>query len=176
MKSVLGRDVPTGAAIAIAALVLLASAVTGREQQVAAEAPAGPRSPQPAAAAREDLDINKLQRQRSQPDVQDLFASPVAATLPAPVAPENLPAPVPAAAPAPPPAPAAPALPYRYLGRITRASAASVYLVKSDTMFVVAAGDTIEATYRVDSISDTAIHLTYLPLGSKEVLPIPPAP
>jgi hypothetical protein len=175
MKIVPARDVPVGAALAIVALVLVASVVTGREQHASAPPPSAAKAPPAATPPPEDLDIDRLHRSRAGPEVQDLFASRAPVAPPPAPAPPTVPEPAAEAAPTPPPAPVAPPLPYRYLGSMTRASGAIVYLVKNDAMFVVAAGDTLEATYRVDDISDSAIHLTYLPLGSKEVLSVPRA-
>jgi hypothetical protein len=153
----------------IALLVLLASVVTGREgapvprlQREPAKAPAAP----PAAA--DVLDELKLVRQRRAGSVQDLFPGQ------APVAPAARPV---NARVEPPPVPVAPPLPFSYLGRMKNGERALVYLRKNGQGMVIAeSGATIDNLYRVESISDSAVDFTYLPLGTKQALNLPSVP
>jgi hypothetical protein len=48
-------------------------------------------------------------------------------------------------------------------------------LVKGEELLIVAAGDTLEDSYRVDAIGQSAIEFTYLPLGVRQSMPIPPS-
>jgi hypothetical protein len=84
-------------------------------------------------------------------------------------------APPPAPAPkraGPPPKPAPPPLPFTYLGRMIEGGETRVFLAGGQHNHVVAVGDVIEETYRVDSIKDGVITLTYLPLQERQQLAI----
>lgn len=72
--------------------------------------------------------------------------------------------------PEPPPAPTAPPLPFTYLGRYEDAPALLAILLKGERMYVVAEGDVIEDTYRIDRLTQTEVELTYLPLDIKQSL------
>lgn len=67
--------------------------------------------------------------------------------------------------------PSAPPLPFTYAGRYIEGSNVIVYLNEGATMHKVRQGDTVAATYRIDSIAPAAIKLTYLPLGLRQTLP-----
>ena len=66
--------------------------------------------------------------------------------------------------------PTAPALPFTYAGRYTEGSSTIVYLNEGVKMHQVREGDTVNATYRIDSITPAAVTLTYLPLGLRQTL------
>jgi hypothetical protein len=161
MKNPFKRDIPPGAAAVIVALTLLASVVTGGERlnTPATTEPAG----KPVAGAKEDMDFDpsKLDRQRKEREIQDLFASPAP--------------PVVAAAPIaqPPPRPAAPPLPFRYLGRLADGAKVLVFLERNHESLSVPAGETIDGLYRVESIADSSIEFVYLPLGTRQMLHVP---
>lgn len=76
------------------------------------------------------------------------------------------PAPAPAAVVAP--APVAPPLPYRFAGVVLRGAESEVLLSKGDLVFPVKIGDTLDGTYRVESIGADGIELLYLPLGTRD--------
>lgn len=162
MRPLLKRDIPAGAAITIAALVLVASVVTGREDGRAPAKELARAPTQPVAA--EDLDLERLKRLRNEDAPQDLFAP---RTPPPPVQQ------VAAAAPSAPPVPSAPPLPFKYLGRMVDGSKVLVFLERNQDSLSVAAGDTLDNLYQVESIAETAVHFVYLPLGTKQVLGIP---
>lgn len=170
MKALLTKDIPRRAAFAVIALVLFASIVTGREAPgpPAVVTPADrpiPRSLQTEPAA--DLDLEKLKRPRKQETIADLFAPPK-------VAPPLAAAPVvEKAESAPPPAPVAPPLPFQYLGRIIDGDKIAVFLTRGDEHYSVETGQRIDNLYRVENVTDTAVILTYLPLGTRQVLPVP---
>jgi hypothetical protein len=158
--------------LGIAALVLLATVVTGREGASTPEVLSSPEvRPEQAVAVSEDLDIPKLIRERRSGNRQDLFAG-------------QAPAPTPVAVVAPPPAvaaaqavPVAPPLPYSYLGRMKNGERTIVYLRRNQQgMLIAESGATLDSAYMVDAISDTAVHFTYLPHGTKQVLNVPAAP
>src|SRR5207247_9624185 len=68
----------------------------------------------------------------------------------------------------PPPAPAAPPMPYRYAGKLVQGGHQSVLLAKGDMLFQVNEGETLDGAYRVESIGETQVTLTYLPLAHEE--------
>jgi hypothetical protein len=45
-----------------------------------------------------------------------------------------------------------------------------VFLVASDRNYVARLGDTLDGRYRVEDIAEDGLALTYLPLGTKQVL------
>jgi hypothetical protein len=72
--------------------------------------------------------------------------------------------------PAPPP-PQAPPLPYQYLGRWIEKGDTLVYLARQDRNYLARLGQTLDGTYRIESISDDRLVLRYLPLGTAQILP-----
>jgi hypothetical protein len=169
MKRPLKRDVPAGAAIAVAALALLASVVTGREDVREERRPQATtaESVREKSIAQEDLDLERLKRQRKEGDVQDLFAGrawnpPPAAAAPVVVEP-----------PAPPPVPSAPPLPFKYLGRMADGDRLVVFLERNQAALSARVGDRLENDYQLESVAESAVHFVYLPLGTKQILSIP---
>ncbi len=161
---------PAGAAITVAALVLVASVVTGREEGRAPDRISNATIEPSGAVASEDLDLERLKRVKKEGEIQDLFADRFWNPGPAQAASTPTAA---ATKPAPPPAPSAPPLPFRYLGRLADGDKLTVFLEKNQEALSAAAGDTIESTYQVESIADSAVNFVYLPLGTKQVLSIP---
>ena len=91
----------------------------------------------------------------------ELFAAPPP-PAPKPVAKKaQQPAPVAAA-------PVAPPLPYRFAGKVVTGSEEDILISKGDLVFPVKVGDTLDGTYKVESISAERIELLYLPLGTRE--------
>lgn len=71
------------------------------------------------------------------------------------------------------PPPTAPPLPFRYMGRMQEEDGqALVYLTQGTRAYSVSQGDTIDGTYRVDSISPAQVTLVYLPLNIRQRLNI----
>lgn len=177
MKIPQTRDIPPRAAVAVIALVLLASVVTGREDEPAPAAPADVRPPASAAPVPEtahepsaaDLDLDKLKRPRKDGKIGDLFAPRVVAPPRVVVQPVVV-----KADPVAPPAPTAPPLPFKYLGMYVNGGRLVVFLSKNDEPYSAAQGETIDNDYRIDEITDTAVTFNYLPLGMQQTLPIPP--
>jgi hypothetical protein len=158
----------------VVALVMVASVVTGSpwtsspqpvvepvEQSVAPE-------PQTAPGA---LDLDSLERRKTSGTVPDLFANPAPAAPPAsPVRVATVPAS------GTPPPPQLPALAFRYLGRMEAGERTVVFLERGQNLYSVAAGETLDGTYRVESISDSAVTFRHLSLGVAQTLAIPKAP
>jgi len=159
------------------ALALVACAVLGNggdpQDDVAAPQAARDKSARAASAAASApsgaLALEKLRRSASNGDVTNLFAGPSWLAKPAPP-----PASAPIAAPAPAPAaPSAPPLPFVYIGQMQEEGQAAVYyLERGPQVLVVAVGETIDGTYRVEGSRNGQLEFTYLPLRQRQGLPI----
>jgi hypothetical protein len=169
--------------IASVVLVLLAGLVIGgetRRQEVVLSAPqpvasAAPAS-QPQPQASDDLDLEKLHRSKRAEPIVDVFAYK---TAPAPLpvvlrTPPPSPPPPPAEPAAAPPPPTAPALPFRFVARFVENGATRLLLANGDKEHTVAGGETLEGTYRVDSVSEQAVTFTYLPMNTAQTLTLLP--
>lgn len=101
------------------------------------------------------------------PETHSLFAieEPPAPVVqqPAPVTP-----PVP---PAPPSAPQAPPVPFQYMGRMDDESV-RVFLRRGEDIFVAAVGENLDSFYRLDSVDEKRVGLTYLPLNQPQFVPV----
>ncbi|WP_063548793.1 hypothetical protein [Burkholderia territorii] len=70
--------------------------------------------------------------------------------------------------------PTAPPLPFVYLGQQDpKAAKPQVFLGNGDQLLIVSPGDVIDGQYRVDSVSESNVMLTYLPLNQPQMVPIP---
>lgn len=80
---------------------------------------------------------------------------------------------VPAATVRPPP-PTAPPVPFAYVGQLdAKAAKPQVFLSNGDQLLIVSPGDVIDNQYRVESVSESDVVLTYLPLHERQVVAIP---
>ena len=161
MTTVLTRRIPPRAAVAVAALALLASLVSGREKPpLAAPSAEETIGTTPGIA---DLDPEKLKRPAPQPAlaVIDPFAAPPPAAAPANQQPQ------PAAA------PSAPPLPFRYVGRVIEDGRTAVFLERGNVNYSVAQGEQAGRDYRVERIAEASVTFTYLPLGEHQTLVVP---
>lgn len=147
---------PVGLAVTV--LALLASVVAGRERP--ANAVAEPAARIDSRVQLGELDLSKLER-----------AAPGVAPGADPFAPKSF---------APPQAqqqqaarakPEAPALPFRYLGKLIEDGKLSVFLARGDESLTVSAGTTL-GEYRVDKVTESEVQFTYLPLKTKQSLPL----
>lgn len=137
-----------------------------------ADAVVGPRSgartaPVSAAAAPEAATGLRLDRLDARERV--LAAEPGDAT-PAPFEAVAWQAPAAAAAaaqaaPPPPPPPAAPPFSYVYMGGLTEDGVRTAFFTRGDRLITVKVGDTVDAAYRIDQMTDAQMTLTYLPLN-----------
>ena len=168
MSALLKMNVSPRTALAIIVLAALVSLVaTGREAPSSAPPPetaraadAGPREASPG------LELDKLERPALGEPLANLFSTP----RPASAARAARPAPTAVAALA---APVAPAVPFRYLGKIVDGERTAVFLARNDEHFLAVPGATLAGEYRVEDISGAAITLVYLPLGTRQSVPIP---
>jgi type IV secretory pathway VirB10-like protein len=161
MTTVLTRRIPARAAIAVVALALLASLVSGREKPQLAASAAEESVRTTAGVA--DLDPAKLKRPAPQP--AQAVTDPFAASPPA--------APPTHVQQAAPPGPTTPALPFRYVGRAVEDSRVAVFLEHGNQNYSVAQGEHAGRDYRVEQITDAAVTFTYLPLGARQTLVVP---
>jgi len=138
----------------IAAGLVAASVVAGRERTAEVVQPVARIDTRIRAA--EDIDLTKLERADSDkpaadPFARNSFAPPQAAAKPAkPVAPE---------------------LPFRYVGKLIEDGQLSVFLSRGEESLAVKAGQTI-GEYRVDKVTESEVTFTYLPLKTKQTLPL----
>ena len=130
---------------------------------VQAAAPVGDR---PRSGRESNLEILELQtRNGSSESLKSIFA---AAFVPPP------PRPVKAALPPPPPppAPTAPPLPFTFIGKRFDGARWEVFVNRGEQTLILRAGQTIDTSYRVESIQPPRMVLTYLPLDEKQTLHI----
>jgi hypothetical protein len=171
MTSLLTRDIPPRAALAVVALVLFASVVTGREAPHSAAAVTDRPRPLTVGSPADpiaDLDLERLKRP---PNEEQKIANLFATRGPAPSPPSS--SVVGGAEPAAPAAPVAPPLPFRYLGRIIDGSTTAVFLARGEDNYSVEPGQMIDNQYRVEQVTDNAVTFTYLPMGARQVLSVP---
>jgi hypothetical protein len=74
--------------------------------------------------------------------------------------------------PPPPPRPQAPPLPFKYFGQAIEDGRTTVFLLRGENSYVAQVGSKLDGTYRVDRIDDRVIVFTYLPLGTRQEMPL----
>ena len=140
----------------VAVVSALASVVAGREQP--SFAPAHEPKVDARLQTREDIDLAKLEARVDEGAKVDAFApknfSPVVPPQGGPTA-----------------KPEAPALPFRYIGKMVDGGKLAVFLSNGADSFTVTEGERV-GDYRVDKISEAEIRFTYLPLKTKQSLPL----
>jgi hypothetical protein len=78
-------------------------------------------------------------------------------------------------APPPPAAPVAPPLPFVFVGMLEKGleQRPQAFLAKGETLLVVGAGDLLDnKSYRIETLSPQEIVMTYLPLDTRQTLPV----
>lgn len=155
MTPVLRKTV--GAVVLVGAL---ASVVAGRERPTL-ELIQPPR-PAPAAAALEGLDVEKLAARSEESSRPEKPVDPFAPRSFSPAA---------TAEPGSKAKPVAPPLPFRYLGKMIEDGRLNVFLARGEESLSVSAGTRI-GEYRVDRITEREVVFTYLPLKTKQSLPL----
>ena len=167
MKTLLMKDIPPRAALAVVALALLATVVSGHEKQdlsqesvpaasaTSATTAATANAPTPAAGESvPDLDPAGLKRLRTDKAIADLFAAPRA----------------PEAEPQSAPRRSAPPLPFQFVARIVDGGNTSVYVTLGEDNYSVKPGLVIADQYRVEKVTDSAVTFIYLPMGTRQEL------
>ena len=140
--------------LAVTVLAFLASVVAGRER------PTMTVISEPAA---QTIDLSRLERPAPP-------ASAGARPAVDPFAPKNF-APPPIQSGAPRAKPEAPALPFRYLGKLIEDGKLSVFLANGGESLAVTAGARI-GDWRVDKVTENEVQFTYMPLKTKQTLPL----
>jgi hypothetical protein len=135
----------------------LASVVAGREAP-SVVAPATPKV-DTRLQVKDDLDLSKLEARAGEATKVDPFAprnfgSAAAPQASAPVARHE-----------------APALPFRYIGKMIDGGKLAVFLQQGNESYSVMEGERV-GDYRVDAISENEIRFTYLPMKTKQTLPL----
>jgi hypothetical protein len=140
----------------VAVVSALASVVAGREQP--SFAPAHEPKVDTRLQTREDIDLAKLEARVDEGAKVDAFApknfSPTVPPQAGPTAKRE-----------------APALPFRYIGKMVDGGKLAVFLSNGADSFTVTEGERV-GDYRVDKISEAEIRFTYLPLKTKQSLPL----
>jgi hypothetical protein len=141
-------------AFAVLTLALLAGVVVGREkpmENLLSE----------KRSAEVDFDISRIEKRETEAPASDPFAK---RSFGAPQAEQ-------AAAQA---KPEAPALPFRYMGKVIEDGKLEILLLRGDEHFAVKAGQKIDAEYRLDKVTASALTFTYLPMKAKQTLELIP--
>ena len=138
----------------------LASVVAGREAP-SVVAPAVPKL-DTRLQVRDDIDLAKLESRLGEDAKVDPFAPRNFGSAAAPQT--NGPS-------AGPSARQAPALPFRYIGKMIDNGKLAVFLQKGDESYSVMEGERV-GDYRIDAISENEIRFTYLPMKTKQTLPL----
>jgi hypothetical protein len=166
MKTLLMKDIPPRAALAVVALALLATVVSGHEKQDLSQEPVPAASatsattttiaaaPVAAGESVPDLDPAGLKRLRTDKAIADLFAAPRAPEAEPQAAPRR----------------SAPPLPFQFVARIVDGGNTSVYVTLGEDNYSVKPGLVIAEKYRVEKVTDTAVTFTYLPMGTRQEL------
>lgn len=137
--------------------------------------PSSARGSVPQARRSDDLDVDQLGQRKFDPLAGELFASTSWAPKPPPITPQQQAAMLQqqrAKVKAPPPAPTPPPLQFKYIGKAIEGNRTWVFLTQADENYIARIGEKIDDRYRLDTISDESVTLTYLPLNAKQILPI----
>lgn len=146
---------------AAALVVALATVVAGRERPTLELPQLSPGHPRTVQV--EGLDLDRLAARSEEFPVDEKKVDPFA--------PRDFAAPGPASGARKPERPAAPPLPFRYLGKMLEDGRLAVFLARGDESLSVKAGQRI-GEYRVDKVTETEVVFTYLPLKTKQSLPL----
>jgi hypothetical protein len=142
-------------AFVVASLALLAGVVVGREKPAEVFL-------QEKTSKEVDFDISRLEKRMTDAPGGDPFA------------PRSFGAPEAAAVAAAPQKPEAPAMPFRYMGKVVDNGQLEILLLRGDEHFVVRPGQKIDAEYRLDKATASALTITYLPMKARQTLEITP--
>lgn len=116
-------------------------------------------------ALRQDRPARAYGEMAHDPFAPKQWSAPVP-IAPVPVAPTEFVGPLPK--PSPPP------LPFSYMGRMQEEGGKwTIYLARGDAAYSVTPGEVLDGKYRVESLTDSQIEFTYLPLSEKQILTIP---
>lgn len=68
--------------------------------------------------------------------------------------------------------PQAPPVPFSYFGKMTEGDVPYAFLYHGNKVLVVRPGDVLANAYRVESIAPESVSLTYLPLNTRQIVPL----
>jgi hypothetical protein len=71
------------------------------------------------------------------------------------------------------PVPTAPPLPFAYLGRLSSDDTRQVFVSQGERNLILHEGETVDAIYRVEKLSDAGVTFIHLPTGIRQDMPIP---
>jgi len=71
-----------------------------------------------------------------------------------------------------PPRPQTPPVPYKYFGKMMEGDVPHAFLYQGDNVVVAKVGDVLASNYRVENIAPGSVSLTYLPLGTRQIVPL----
>jgi hypothetical protein len=137
--------------------LIAASVVAGRERPAELVEPAV--RVDTRIRAGDEIDLAKLDRTENEKPATDPFAR---RSFEAPQAPQ---------APAARAKPTAPELPFKYVGKLIEDGKLSIFLSRGEESLSVKAGETI-GEYRVDKVTESEVTFTYLPLKTRQTLPL----
>jgi len=131
----------------------------------------------PVQQVRNDfLDVDLLGQRKFDPRAGELFSSTSWAPKPPPITPQQQAALFQqqqrAQVKAPQPAPTPPPLQFKYIGKAIEGNQTWVFLTQDNENYIAKIGEKIDDQYRLDTINDESVTLTYLPLNAKQILPI----
>ncbi|EEA01150.1 hypothetical protein BH160DRAFT_3584 [Burkholderia sp. H160] len=153
------------AAPAVASAPDVASATRAASSAISASSPTPVKT---AGTAKSALTARDKLRALRTPLSLESANNPFAASSWLPPPPPVVVAPAPPAPVAP---PTAPPVPFTYLGELdAKAAKPQVFLSNGDRLLIVSPGEVIDAQYRVESVSESDVVLTYLPLNERQVL------
>jgi hypothetical protein len=147
---------------AIAVVGALASVVAGREKPSSIVEPVVPRV-DTRLQVNTDIDLAKLEERAHLPNKQGAWIDAFA--------PRNFSPVIPAQAALAPAKREAPPLPFRYLGKMVEDGKLSVFLANGNESITVRGGERL-GDYQIDKITEAEVRFTYLPLKTKQSLPL----
>ncbi len=171
---------PARKRIAIAIVVLGSALIaervielSGGDDEPVVAAAAAPKRVRSAGAATEgqggatSLRVDRLEdRQHALADSNDSARTAPSALFGA----TNWAPPAPEAPPGPPPKPVAPPFPYTYMGKLLEDGVLTAFFTQGNRVIPVKAGDTVDAVFRIDQMTNQNMKLTYLPLNETQEL------
>ena len=63
-------------------------------------------------------------------------------------------------------------MPFSFVGMLGDQAKPTAFLARNEALLLVTAGDTLDGTYHVDTVSAREIVLTYLPLNQRQSISI----
>jgi hypothetical protein len=129
----------------------------------ARQAPSAITAPARTEQSADRVHLEKLRDRAAADHANDAFA-PRSWRKPAPKAPAAASAVVVVAP------PSAPPLPFTYMGKVLSDEISAVFLNQGERNLIVHEGDVIDATYRVEKLSDAGLTLIHLPTGIRQNL------